>query len=93
VQNDAPITELIANPFDDQLPIVRYMPGYLELFAHIRDQIVSRPLVENRPHRIRYRRHTVSVRGGSGCGDLAHARPDRATQLDRSTERVPGPKR
>ena len=85
VHDEAPVTELVAEPLDHQLLVVGDHLGGLLLLRDQRDQVVGGPLVE-------------AGRGGAGDGllaghrrDLAGERADRGAQLGGSAEGVAGP--
>ena len=84
---DPPVAELVAEPLDDDRPVVGHVTGGLALLAQVAEQVVGGPVVETGRH------HPLA------CGlwrqrlDLADERTDGPAQLGGAAERVALPER
>jgi hypothetical protein len=84
---DAPVTDLVAKPFDDDRVVVGDDRGGLGLIVEVAEQVVGGPLVQPcRPQA----GGTLASLGGA---QLAHERPDRPSQFHGAAGPVAVPER
>ena len=85
---DAPVADLVAEPLDDDRPVVRHRAGRLDLFADVLDEVVRRERVEGVVrHQTFDRRRLVEV------ADLPYERTECPAELQRSPRPVAVPER